>query len=238
MKSKRRHELQHNTLDAELAKLLAFVKKRGSVIFWVVMIALATVLAVKVVGGWSREKRDNPRAEYANIKMDARRSAAGPDEVDELLERLRELTEQQDNKSVAALACVDAGDIASGMFLDLEAKLAIEQREQYGKKAEKFYRKAVDDFPEEPLAVAKARVGLAKLAEGRADMSTARAQYEAILAIPEMAGQPVRRRATEGLAMLKVLEKPVRMATTAPSDATTGPSETRPASRPTTSQPD
>ena len=46
MKAERRHELEHNTLDNELAKTLSFFRKHGNTIFWCVIIAAVVFMAV------------------------------------------------------------------------------------------------------------------------------------------------------------------------------------------------
>ena len=207
MKSKRRHELKQNVLDLELARGMSFLKKRGGQLLWAVAIAALVVLAAVYVYRSHRDKHAALQAEYSTLKA----AAADPGtKADELLDRFRLLAEQDDNKRIAALACVDMGDIHAGQA---------DQAEQ----AAKWYQAAIQRFAGQALAAAKARIGLAKLAEQRRDFDAARAEYQAVLKMPQLHDQPVAACARQGLAEIENLHGEVRMATTLPSQPATLP---------------
>ncbi|MDY6913765.1 MAG: hypothetical protein SVT52_04840 [Planctomycetota bacterium] len=207
MKSKRRHELKQNVLDLELAKGMTFLRQRGWQLGWAVIIAAVAVFAAIYIYRSHVAKRAALQAEYSALKAAASDPGA---KADELLDRFRLLAEQDDNERIAALACVDMGDIHAG------------QADQAGRAAD-WYHAAIQRFPGQALAAAKARVGLAKLAEQRLDFDTARAEYQAVLKMPQFHNQPVAACAKQGLADLEKLHGEVPMATTLPSQPATLP---------------
>jgi len=208
MKAKRRHELHQNALDAELHKIINFFKRYGTWIGWGALIVALVVLIVVYLAG-QREQRDFQLRQDLNAAL-----SENPDVTPEdRLARLDALAAQTDSKPIAVEALMAMGDTCAG-----EASLAEAgtKRDSYIDRASEAYSRVVAEFAEEPVFVAKAHVGLAKLAETRRDFQTARAEYNAALAIPAVQGLPVQTVARQSLGQLSSLERPVPMATTLP----------------------
>ena len=229
MKAKRRHELQHNVLDAELGKVLGFFKRHGSRLVTGVLVVLAVVLVAMRLRSCSREKSLALQQRYDDLVL-----RADPEmQPDDRLARLKELAGQDDDRRIAAMACVAVAETYAARAI-LSPSAA--ERAAFVSDAEEYCRKTVEQFADQPLCVAKARIGLAKLAEGRRDFAAAREQYTAVKAMTDLAGTPVLDLAEVSLAELVRLEAPVRMATTTSAPASgpaTGPATaTAPASSP------
>ena len=212
MKSTRRHELQHNVLDAELAKTVEFFRKYGWKIFYAVVAVVVICLAIY----WYVSNRSRQKAQiedqYTQLKT---RQNEGIEQPDLLIGRFKELIGQQRAVRIAAMACIDVADIYAMQMLRARDST---ERDGFAAQAQEYYRKAIADFPDQKLAAAKAHIGLAKLAEGRREFQKAREAYQAVLAIPGLAGQPIKSIAEVGLKLLGKLQEPVAMATTAPAE--------------------
>ena len=234
MKSRRRHELQHNVLDAELGRVIAFFKKRGAQIAWGVVIAALIVLVVVYVRGKRRQEREEVLANYNYAVRSLEAPGAGSDE---LLGLFKQLAEQDTNEPVAAMACVHVGDLYSLRMLLAGAGQSEAEDKSLAKKAATWYRQAIEDHPDELLAVAKAHLGLAKLAESKRDFATARSEYqvavEAAAKTHKMPGRLVVNEAERAMDRLERISEPVAMATTSPAPPATKPA-TQPATKPAT----
>jgi len=208
MKAKRRHELHQNALDAELHKIIGFFKRYGTWIGWGALIVALVVLVVVYLAR-QREHRDLQLRQDLNAAM-----SESPDITPEdRLARLQALAAQTDSKPIAAEALVALGDTYARQALSAEAGA---ERTSYLDRAAEAYSRLVAEFGEEPVFVAKAHIGLAKLAETRRDFQAARAEYNAVLAIPAVQGLPAVAVARQSLGQLSSLEQPVPMATTLP----------------------
>ena len=229
MKARRRHELRQNVLDAELARGLGFFKRYGTRISWLVLIAALAVLSVVYVRAKMRRKHLELRQEYDVLVLGWDVSDV---EIDpqERLGRLGELAGQDSDEHIAAMAQVALGDTYARRALFGQGGL---DRESLSDKAADCYRRTLTRFPGELVAAAKARIGLARLAENRRDFEAAKAEYEAVRQMVELRGHPVQLAAASGLGELKALTQPVRMVATLPAEplAETAPAEapTRPA---------
>ena len=233
MKARRRHELQHNVLDAELARIIAFLKRRGATIAWCVLIALLIISVGLYVHHRRRRKLNVPQQKYDRLERLAASQRAVPAE---LLKAFRELADQRDSEQVAAMASVWVGDICLRQYLT-DTLLTSPERSDRLREARESYQKVLREFSDFPLATAKARLGLARLAENRRDTATAKAQYEALAAMGDSAGPIVRMLALEGVRRLRNPGDPVRLAATLPASPTTAPASrpaAAPASRPST----
>ena len=227
MKAQRRHELQHNVLDTELATIIEFLRRRGATIVWCALIA-ALVISVALYVHHRRQGRLNvPQQKYDRLE----RLAGSPRAVPaELLKGFRELADQRDNEQVAAMASVWVGDICLRQYL-VDTLLTSPERSDRLREARESYQKVLREFGDFPLATAKARLGLAGLAENRRDTATAKAQYAALAAMGDSAGPIVRRLALESVRRLENPGDPVRLAATLPAPPTTAPAS-RPATTP------
>jgi len=225
MKATRRHELQHNVLDIELAKTVEFLKKRGRLIVWTLVIIVPLVVLTSWYATSRRRNRAEWQARYAELKAAQGSESARP--LEALLRGFGEISEQRKVPSLAAMACVDAGDIYAWKLFETKTDT---ERQNITKQARECYKKAIEQFPEQSATVAKAHLGLGKLAEGERDFDEAKKQYELALAVPGVSGLDVARQADGGLKMLGLYGEPVRMATTAPAPPATMPAGSRPAS--------
>jgi len=226
MKAKRRHELQENVLAIELGRLAEFLRRRGNhlatAVLVLALVALAVVYFVKRSG--ARELALQGRWDRAMTG-----DLASPEKAPQRLQELTQLAEQDDEKRIAALASVALGDeFAERQLLTRQPS----ERAALASRARGWYLRVLSQFPREELAVAKARYGLAKLAESLGQLDKAAEAYRQIKQMSNMTGQPVLYLAEMGLDHLKALESPVRMATTAPATQ-----PTQPASRPATTTP-
>ena len=213
MKAKRRHQLQHNVLDAELAKTIEFFKKRGWTIVWVVLAVIAVWTGISM---W-RTSRAHLRAQIETKHAGVHARVAMSDQKPEvLLAQLDELIDQTRVPRISAQACVDAGDVCSRQAqiaaLALEAgrmsglpKGALDilrkEYDDHRARARGYYERARDDLPDQYPAVAKAHFGLAELAEAAASLlegderrkafEAALDEYRAVGKIGSAGGHPV-----------------------------------------------
>jgi len=231
MKSRRRHDLKQNVLDAELGRLVAFFKKRGTYIVWGVLAAALVALIIWYTRGQHSRRVTEIRSTYERLVM----LHHNPSAEAEVLVGFQELAAQDKIKRIAADACVRIGSIYARQAMASELDL---ERAELFSRAKSQYLRAIDSFPDESLAVAKAHFGLAKLAESRRDFPAARTSYQAVLQTAQVRGYPVAIMAEAALRGLSELEAPVRMATTLPStQPTTAEAATAPSTRPAATMP-
>lgn len=221
MKAKRRHELQQNTLDAELGKGVDWIKNHGARVLWGIVAVVAISLAVFSVFNTRSAKREWIRTSYFNII-----GRPGGIVKDDTLDTLIELAEQTKIKLIAADSCVEVGNI---YFQRMRMAKDVQQRSEFEQLAREYFNRAIEDFPDQPIAGAKGHFGLAKIAETKAALSTdadsrklaleaARAEYEQILRTRGIDGVIILDLARMSLNNLAGLAEPVKMAATAPDD--------------------
>jgi tetratricopeptide (TPR) repeat protein len=210
MKSERRHELQHNALDAEIAKTAAFFKQHGMRLLWGAVIVAVVVLAIR----WYAVDRSRAQAEYAAhySSLSGSLPYATGEKRQVIISGLKALVEEGRIPRLAALACVDLGDAYASRMVEAGE----EERASLVAQARSYYQQAIEGYPTEALACGKARIGLAKLAESLGDFEEAGKQYQAAEEIIELRGQPVAALARSGRDKLENLARPVALATTAP----------------------
>lgn len=200
MKSERRHELQHNTLDTELHKTVDFLKRHLNSILWLIVVVAAGFLVGKFVSGRLADRRLGPRVEYAEAMGDQSLLA------EDRLERLAALGEQDTDLRVAALALLSRADLQVA-----SAMLGMDRPEVMYPGAQDDYQKVLDRFADQPVLTARAHVGLAVLAENRGEFELARSHYEAVLATDGAAGTPASAAAMRNKDSLPDLVRPVSM---------------------------
>lgn len=210
MKSERRHELLQNTLDAEIARLRVFFQKYGSKISWGLLLAAVVVLAGVL---WHRRLEQRKAQVQYQFEQVLRLSVLPDVNRQEILERLRTLSQQDDVPWVAASA-----SLAMGRWNAMEAVVAptSEARAAALEAARADYQRVLDTFDDRPVIVAGAQIGLGKIAEAEGKYDDARRYYQAVLDMPNLEGYPVRNMAQESLNQLAAMESPVRLATTQP----------------------
>ena len=225
MKSQRRHELQHNVLDAELSKVVAFFKTNGTYLAWGVLIVALVVVVATFASRRSAQKARGLERQYQALL----RNQYSPNvRLEEQLAGFRKLTNQTDNRRIAADACVYVGALYAALATGSAAVDPALLAEDPTEMARRYYQRVIDEFPGQVTAVAKARIGLARLAEDAGDLATARQDYQAILDNPEMKGYPVRQEAEGGLKNLGDLALAVRMVTTKPAELEIPPATSQP----------
>jgi len=162
--------------------------------------------------------------------MLARDSAASNPEA--LMKEFKELSEQTEVERIAALATVEVGDRYAVQAFAAGQVGTPADREDLEADATSYYRRAIEKFPKQFPAVAKAHLGLARLAEGNQAMDAARSEYRAVTALKGKVPSLLVEWAELSLAKLDKLDlRP--MATTAPAAPTTEPA-TRPSAAPAT----
>lgn len=210
MKSRRRHELQDNVLRKELGMAVEFFRKYGTYIVWGGVVAALVLLVATYSVSKSRDRRRKIHATYERAMTDRTLT------IDERLSDLKALAEQDTNRDIAALACLRVGDQSASLLVTAGSSTLRIERKGYRDQAETYYRKAIAGFGDRPVIVGRAHLGLALLAESWRDFDTAEAEYQMVLAAPELRGGPLAAAATKGLETLDELRLPVVMATTAP----------------------
>ncbi len=223
MKSQRRHELQQNTLDAELHKIAAWLKKYGTHLATGI---LAVAVIILLIVWWTRSAH-TASARAQNDFLQAMRL-----DDDEQIEALRTLADQSDNDRIAAMAAVRLGDAYARRMV---GNRTAAERQEFAGQARQWYRRALEDHADLPEAAAQAHLGLAALAEADRDIDKARAEYQAVVNMDAAQGYPARALAQIRLQGLDGLASPVTLAsedwgTTAPAPIP----DTVPATVPTT----
>ena len=211
MKSQRRHELQHNLLDAELGKIIGFFKKYGNYIAWGVLIAALIILVATYSVSKQRRAVTDIHARYDRAMTD---SGVKPDDR---INDLTALAVQDADSKVAALACIAAGDAYGAKLVTSLAPMSADQRKENIRQAEVYYRMAINNFANRPEIVARAHFGLGRLAENQRNFDTAQTEYQAVLSMPlKTSGGTIYAAAKKALEGLDELRTPIPMATTAP----------------------
>ena len=182
MKSKRRHELQQNTLAMELDRLREWLKRHGTRLATILLVAAVAVLVVVFL---VRRARSAEAAEQRAF-YDALQTTVMGESPQQAIEVLQPQAGQH------AMAAVALGDVhlvlsMQSMYSGMPAEVA--EQEQ---KASEWYEQVVNGFPEAYLAKAMARYGLSTLAKNRRQFAEARRQLEQARELEVYApGQPV-----------------------------------------------
>jgi hypothetical protein len=212
MKTERRHELQHNSLDTELVKGIDYLKKNAKGISLAILTVIAAITLGYVVIRNQSAKVSVPRQKFDQIKRLDTSTANGRSTA---LTGFKELASQTGNDRVAAMACVEVGDMCvrqqvSGDFVSGALETA-----------QASYQRVIDEFSDNSDALGRAYLGLARLAEGKSNFATAREHYRNILELGDKASLLVKNAATMALDTLSDIEKPVRLATSRPAPVIT-----------------
>jgi len=227
MKTKRRHELQHNALDAELVKIIDFIKKHGKAIVLTVLTVVLATCVIWYAAARHAAKVSGPRRQYDRLKAMPLYTA---DDRATLLAGFEELAVQTGNQKVAALACVEAAELCILQQVSGEAGPGAL------KKARGYYRRVVAEFSDVDVAPARAYLGLARLADEEGDLAAAKANYQKVIDLGDRASQVASELASQCLAALDEREA-IRLATTRPVPPATQPTTGPAIGPPTTTQP-
>ncbi len=225
MKSQRRHELQHNVLDAELAKSVNFFKKHLAQIGWVLVIGALIVM----VAFYNKSQRQK-RATDLQIQFDQLITMQPTSDEDIVLAVAgwKSLADQEKDRPIAADANIYLGSIYARIAVTGKSTALILAGESPSQLAEQYYTMVISNYPDQPQAVAKALLGMGRLAEDSNDLENARAKYQAAVDTPGAKGFPVAVAAQDALDRIDSSSSPVRFATTAPPE----PDQDQPASEP------
>lgn len=224
MKAQRRHELQQNVLGAELARSAEFVRAHRTVLGWGIVIVVVAVIAAFAATGHVRRKALELQAQYerltTDLEMTEMEQAAG----------LKALSQGSD-KHYAALALVRLGDLHAKQLVGASGMAAAQQKE-LADIAAGYYRRVIDGYRDQKQALGEAHLSMGKLQESCGDLAAARLEYQSVLLMTELGGQPVAVRAQLGMQSLDSFKDPVRMATTTSAPATAPAAQRGAASQP------
>jgi tetratricopeptide (TPR) repeat protein len=230
MKSQRRHELEQNTFDAELARVVGFFRKHGTTLVTVVLVLAVAGLVVV----WLNRRAEAQQTEIQNRYDHLRVLAATPEaDEQEVIRGFMDLAAQDTVPLIAADAMLQLGRIHA-----TRALVAVDEqsRVQAIQQAQSYYERASQQFADSiPAAAGEALYGLGKLAETQGLFEQAGLYYEQILATPALEGYPVLALARQANTALDTYSQPITLPTTQPAWAETKPS-TQPATNPTDEQ--
>ncbi len=178
MKSEERHELKENSLQFWLQYgLWMFLKKNGSY----VLLAAALVLLgyqliqrhrINTMNALQKSYNDILGAEYP---FTSNRSV-----------RIQSIIDESEVKTVQAIALRDLGvyhlQTVSTGTIDLSPDAPRVNPEEANNKAQAAFDRVVKEFPDVPLAVGPAKLGLGAIAENRGQWDVARKIYEELTA--------------------------------------------------------
>jgi hypothetical protein len=214
MKSERRHELQRNTLAVEMVKVWEFLRRRGNLIAWVALGAAAIVLAVVWYTNNRARSEVELQAQFERCVLPFTQSQT-PEQEQASLEKI---AAEKSSPLWAANAEADLGDTMAKRLIAQWPGLGEADRLALRAQSQAYYKKVIEDFPKEPVALAKAHFGLGKLAEDWDDVETARKEYEEAAAAggEGLKGQPIAWVIRDALGRLEQLQGTVYMPASAP----------------------
>ena len=200
MKSERRHELQHNTLDAELGKTVEFFRRHLNTILWAIVIFCAVLIG----GNYLRRQAKAREFEHRIAFVELMRN---PELLpDERIEQLRELADQDRDLVVA----IDSLFMMANLQIE-SALLQLISPAEAAERAAANYREVIDRFEDHPIQVANAYIGLAMLAENDRDFEKAAEFYRQALSVEGAAGSPATVLAANYSETLPALRQPLGM---------------------------
>jgi hypothetical protein len=237
MKSQRRHDLKQNVLGTEISKGINFLKRRGTLIAWGVLLIVAAVFGYVWLTSRTQSKDEDVQVRFRRLEFNARGAVDGTDvkKREDALQGFKDLAEQDRIPRIAAQSTLKVADLCATRAFSAGAD--VRERQRLTDDARVYYRRAVDRFAQFPVFVARGHIGLARLADSAGDLATAKQEYQAAAAITDPAAADLARLAQASLE--KVDAKRLRpMATTMPKSPPTSRPTTRvtsrPASRPAT----
>jgi predicted negative regulator of RcsB-dependent stress response len=244
MKSERRHELETNDLARKIVQAPNYFKTYGGQIALVVVVVVAVALLVNYR---IRSKRANLAATQNGVAT-ARDSinrlasmnpmAATPREVaarrqqliSDAIQAIDTVNERSEDPKYLSKAQVLRGDLywTAANLMELpgaatQPALAVEPKaEDALTQAEAAYKRVLENYPDQMLACATARFGLAAIAENRGTWDEARKQYESLKGDANLP-EGYKKLAESRLQLLPTLEKGAYLVTAEPAGATTEP---------------
>jgi len=219
MKPGRRHELKRNVLSIKLSEAVSFVRRHGTRLAWGLLIGVVAILIIVYVVNKHRQKHYDLQREFDVLMASADRKGR------DWLQRMKVLADQDDDERIAAQACAEVAD---------ETVLVAAGEPGAVGSATEYYKRVLDKFPDQYNAVARARSGLARLALDLRGVDAARAEYDMLIATPELAGYPAVGLAKEARDNLPNLAPAVIMAKRKPATLADSEPASKPATQPAT----
>lgn len=171
MKSERRHELKQNVLDAELVKAYGFFRTHGRLVAWVVLGLAAVVLGYVLIQRHAQNKELAAQEDFTSLVLEGKANKSN-------LARLDAIIEDGSSEFRAAYACVAAGDVLANAVAVGGNDMTPQDRTDALRGAKTYYARAIEKFPDQPGAVAKAYLGLAVVTEKEKSLADARAPMD------------------------------------------------------------
>ncbi|MGA2266518.1 MAG: hypothetical protein ABSH10_08845 [Phycisphaerae bacterium] len=216
MKAQRRHELQENVLSAELGRGVEFFRQWRTYIVWGAVLVLLAVLVVWYSASKNLRARRELQATYDRLVL---LPNVPPQEF---LDGMKTLADS-DDKHIAVLASMQVGRYCLAQFVTGGGMVADPRQKALADQAAAYFRRVLQRYPDQRLAVAEAHLGLGRVAESEGDFATATEEYQAVTAMTDLGGTPAATDARIALAHLDQIKSPVRMATTSSAPAATKP---------------
>jgi hypothetical protein len=235
MKTKRRQELRTNELIMQLMRIKDYAVQHWNRIAGA---AVVVVLLIAIIAYW-QYSRSARRTEGLNAIAKLRED---PNLTPmERLEKMEQIAGQYSDKQVERVALETIGESAMMQVLIGPASDEPSQRDKLLDMAHHAFTRIVTEFPDRYEAVARARLGLAAIAEDRGNKDEAAREYKAILDNPKLAA--IKMYESIAATREKTLDERMRPVVILPAtrpaatQATTVPSATRAATRPTATSP-
>jgi len=242
MKSQRRHDLQQNQLAKGIIKIPTFLEQHGNKVF----IAVIVICLAFIIYNWRTNSSRRALATASDALASARTAmtelrnlnpfAASPLQIatmrtqliNDIRSSLTTASEETDDRTVVADATLAKGDLnwllatlpslpgsatQPTLRLDIEPTQALDAAEQQ-------YKKVLDEYADQKLAVIGARFGLAAIAENRGQWTAAKQQYDSLVndsTVPK----PFQTEAKADLDRLPSIQSPAYLATPAPTSRPT-----------------
>ena len=209
MKSERRHELEHNVLDAEISKTIGFFKKHLNRILTVILIVLLVIVGWMF---WDRRKSKKAwedQNQYDQLYIQINLDKADPAVTSKLINGFLALSKDSSSREIAANSLLQIATLSS--LQGLSVNQPDEQKKAYDQ-AESYYRQVINQCGEFPFIVAGAKVGLGKLAETRNNIPEARKLYQSTIDMPGIDGYPVKKLAEKALMQIEEFDGNVKLA--------------------------
>ncbi|MFP4052638.1 MAG: tetratricopeptide repeat protein [Phycisphaerae bacterium] len=209
MKSTRRHELQHNTLDTELTKVVDWLKKYKAHMSWGILLVVIAVLGVF----WWIRSSEAKIGEIRNLYMQSAVFPGTSQDQGDQVQELKRLSEQDENEYLAASSTLKLGEL----YLQKMSASSVEaESKDFADQAALQFNRVIKDFSQNAPMVGAAYCGLAKVAEGRGNLEEARDNYDKVLGMNQLTGYPVVQVAELGLQQLSQLKRPVYLSDVQP----------------------
>ncbi len=179
MKSERRHELQQNMLGQWLADTWEWLKKKSNYLVWGLFV-VAVIVAVAAFWHRHNVKQD---VEFQS-QWQAAQATGASDNLDETAKTLDAMIKDDSNRDRAGTAALW---LANSYAVRSLVEKSPADRDAARDNAKKYYNLVIGTFDKQPMKVAKAHIGLARLAEGKGDYAAAKDEYQKVIDMPGLA---------------------------------------------------